>query len=208
MGPRTSWLRGSTVSSKPQILLVSQFFCIQCWFHPPAGWLPSVVGWPFPTIRTRYFLISTQQIFMYLADESWVICPFLKKSPARGMRLHIDQCWPPLKLRGLVFPEAYAPYKGGVKQNCGSIRKEGQMSAGRQSVLFTTPLLINLQAGSSERVHSFSPILVSLTLSHSSVLLGNSFFLRGCDLCSESRINTYYTLLELLIFFLIALYMA
>ena len=45
------------------------------------------------------------------------------------MRLHLDRSLPPLKLRGLVFPEVYALFGGGVKQKGGSIREKEQMSA-------------------------------------------------------------------------------
>ena len=55
------------------------------------------------------------------------------------MRLPLDQSLPPLKLKGLVFPEIYALFGGGVKQNGSSIRKKEKMSAvGNQYYSLTT----------------------------------------------------------------------
>lgn len=60
----------------------------------------------------------------------------------RGHEISLRPKSSPLKARGLVFPEGYTLFRGGVKQNCGSIRNKDEMSASRQSILFI-PLLIN-----------------------------------------------------------------
>ena len=122
--------------------------------------------------RAVCFLISIQHIFTYLIGKSWDTCPFLNKSPARDVRLQFGQCLLPSKPGELVFPEGCALLRGGGKQTV--IPSGKSVSADRQSIQFTTPLLINLRAHGSESTLS-PPILLFLILSHSRVLLGNSF---------------------------------